>query len=75
MFGLLFAVASLTNAVAQARVWEAHDRLKQEACAVEFGDMTRLFLRLLKTHAGARRAFGARHQHIFVDEFQDNSTM
>jgi DNA helicase-2/ATP-dependent DNA helicase PcrA len=58
-----------------ARVWRAYDRAKRDAGAVDFDDMLRLTLDLVRRDDRVRAATGRRAGWLLVDEFQDTNLL
>lgn len=54
-----------------ALVYRRYEQLKQAACAVDFGDLVSLPVRLLDDDLQAVAALRATYSHILVDEYQD----
>lgn len=54
-----------------ALVYRRYEELKQAACAVDFGDLVSLPVRLLDDDPQAAAALCATYSHILVDEYQD----
>jgi DNA helicase-2/ATP-dependent DNA helicase PcrA len=55
------------------RVYEAYQRLLQEAGRADFGDLITLPLQLLRERPDVLRRYQERYTHILVDEFQDTN--
>jgi len=55
------------------RVYETHDRLLDDAGALDFGEMILRAIRLLDDHPAARRRLGERYRAVLVDEYQDTN--
>jgi superfamily I DNA/RNA helicase len=54
-----------------ALVYRRYEELKQAACAVDFGDLVSLPVKLLDGDPQAAAALRATYSHILVDEYQD----
>ncbi|MBU1587907.1 MAG: UvrD-helicase domain-containing protein [Gammaproteobacteria bacterium] len=54
-----------------ALVYRRYEELKQAACAVDFGDLVALPVKLLDDDPQAAAALRATYSHILVDEYQD----
>lgn len=54
-----------------AKTYKAYEALKQQAVAVDFGDLVALPVILLQDHPAVRDELRGRYQHILVDEYQD----
>jgi DNA helicase-2/ATP-dependent DNA helicase PcrA len=56
-----------------ARLYEAHDRLVEEAGGLDFGEMILRAIRLLEEHPATRRRVHDRYRAVLVDEYQDTN--
>lgn len=54
-----------------AKVYEAYERLKHAAGAVDFGDLMSMPARLLQDNSGVSEQLRERYKHVLVDEYQD----
>lgn len=54
-----------------ALVYKKYEELKLAACAVDFGDLVSLPVKLLESDAGVASILRATYSHILVDEYQD----
>ncbi len=52
-------------------VYRRYEELKQAACAVDFGDLVSLPVKLLDTDPEAVTVLRGRYTHVLVDEYQD----
>ena len=59
------------KAVEVAVFYEAYERLKKSAGAVDFGDLVLLPVTLVENHPAMLAGLRDRHRHILVDEYQD----
>ena len=67
--------ASDPTAQMTAEAWRRYEELKQAAGAVDFDDMLRLALELLRDTADVRSAVQGRARYLLVDEFQDTNRL
>jgi DNA helicase II / ATP-dependent DNA helicase PcrA len=56
-----------------AGLYDAHERLLEEAGTLDVGDLVLHSFRLLRTSTRVRRRLADRHHHVLVDELQDAS--
>lgn len=56
-----------------ARVYDAYDKLLQQASALDFDDLILKTVRMLENAPDVRRRLQERYVHIVVDEFQDTN--
>jgi DNA helicase-2/ATP-dependent DNA helicase PcrA len=54
-----------------AAIYAAHDRMLEEAGALDYGDLVLHAFHLLRTRPAVRARLAARHRHVLVDELQD----
>lgn len=54
-----------------AKVYEAYERLKRHAQAIDFGDLVYLPVQLLEGNDAARAMLRGSYDHVLVDEYQD----
>ncbi|MEM6455921.1 MAG: UvrD-helicase domain-containing protein, partial [Acidobacteriota bacterium] len=57
----------------QAKAYRRYQKLLREAGGVDFDDMIRFAVRLLREHASVRARVRERHRVLLVDEFQDTN--
>ncbi|MGO9833297.1 MAG: ATP-dependent helicase [Polyangiaceae bacterium] len=60
---------------AAAAFGEAYERDKRQHSVVDFDDLVVYTASLLASNEGLARAYGARFQHVMVDEFQDTNAV
>lgn len=79
------AFSALVGQIAGRLIWELSASLdellqdyaerKRAAAALDFDDLLLRARRLVRDHDQVRQSLGARHPHIFVDEFQDTDPL
>lgn len=62
---------SAEKAMEVAKVYQAYERLKRQAAALDFGDLVCLPVLLLEEHESIRRMLRMTYEHVLVDEYQD----
>ncbi|MES2535410.1 MAG: ATP-dependent helicase [Pseudomonadota bacterium] len=59
------------KAMEVAKVYQAYERLKREAQAIDFGDLVCLPVQLLEANEAVRTLLRGTYDHVLVDEYQD----
>lgn len=59
------------KAVEVAKAYQAYERMKRQAQAVDFGDLVCLPVQLMEGNAAVRAILRGTYDHVLVDEYQD----
>ncbi len=59
------------KAMEVAKVYQAYERLKRQAGALDFGDLVSLPVLMLEEHESVRHTLRTTYEHVLVDEYQD----
>src|SRR5690606_5895221 len=71
------AADALLGALARElqEVGERYQQRKRAAAALDFDDLIRTALKLLREHPEVQAELASRYQHVLIDEFQDTDPL